>query len=374
MGDKPSYAAATAAYAPSPPAQPDPAFLDSLQPANQRVLDSYRDKHVPAQPNGDRDERSPAPEKREGKKEVNGDESEWAAKGLDQPGAPFKTTLKGHHAMENRPISEDVRKERLAEPYVPRANIAATPEHPQGTVEGGWADSHQHQSVLQQHCAWWDPDGDGIIWPWNTFWGFHELGYALPWCILAIFIIHPGFSWFTSESWLPHPLLPINVNNIHRAKHGSDTGVYDTEGRFVPARFEAMFEKYDRGHKGGLTFTDGLRMLHGNRNIVDPVGWTGAFFELVATYLLLWPKDGVMRKEDWRVVYDGSIFGVVAARERERVEAARRSSLFFRLLALLPLNGILKENRAQTDVEYKHDKDVAGKGTYWREKKYRGRY
>ncbi|GAA6056367.1 hypothetical protein JCM3770_005970 [Rhodotorula araucariae] len=298
---------------------------------------------------------------------------EWAALNSDQPGAPFKTTLKGHPAMDDCARFDIIQRQALAEPYVPRANIAATPEHPHGTVEGGWANAHEHQSVLQQHCAWWDSDGDGIIWPWDTFFGFHELGYALPWCILAIFIIHPGFSWFTSKSWLPHPLFPINIDNIHRGKHGSDTGVYDIEGRFVPARFEAMFDKHDRGHKGGLTFKDGLRMLHRNRNIADPVGWLGAFFELVATYLLIWPKDGIMRKEDWRVVYDGSIFGVVAARERQRVEAARRTSLLSRLLTFFPLNGLFKENRAQTDVECKHLED-RGKGTYAREKKYRGRY
>ena len=27
-----------------------------------------------------------------------------------------------------------------------------------------------------------------------------------------------------------------------------------------------------------------------------------------ATYLLIWPADGIMRKEDIRRIYDGSIF------------------------------------------------------------------
>ncbi len=41
------------------------------------------------------------------------------------------------------------------------------------------------------------------------------------------------------QGWLVNPLLPININKMHRTKHGSDSEVYDTEGRFVPEKFEA---------------------------------------------------------------------------------------------------------------------------------------
>ena len=35
---------------------------------------------------------------------------------------------------------------------------------------------------------------------------------------------------------------------------GSDSGVFDTEGRYVPQRFEELMSKYDKDNKGGLTY------------------------------------------------------------------------------------------------------------------------
>ncbi|KFA79116.1 hypothetical protein S40288_09962, partial [Stachybotrys chartarum IBT 40288] len=80
-----------------------------------------------------------------------------------------------------------------------------------------------------------------------------------------------------------------------------------TEGRFVPQKFEDIFEKYGRGNDT-ITFYDITSLLKGQRLIADPIGWGGAFFEWIATYLLLWPEDGHMKKEEIRGIYDGSLF------------------------------------------------------------------
>lgn len=57
---------------------------------------------------------------------------------------------------------------------------------------------------------------------------------------------------------------------MHRTKHGSDSGVYDTEGRFVPQRFEDLFSKFDVTSKGGLDFDDIQDMVYANMNVRIP--------------------------------------------------------------------------------------------------------
>jgi peroxygenase len=125
----------------------------------------------------------------------------------------------------------------------------------------------------------------------------------------------------------------IFLKNVHRDKHGSDTGTYDHEGRFVPQRFEDIFAKYAEG-RDYLTIWDVGNVLKGQRCIADPIGWGGAFFECtlrscrrlqailltkpgIATYIMLWPEDGRMMKEDIRGIYDGSIFYTLAERREK---------------------------------------------------------
>jgi peroxygenase len=127
----------------------------------------------------------------------------------------------------------------------------------------------------------------------------------------------------------------IFLKNVHRDKHGSDTGTYDHEGRFVPQRFEDIFAKYAEG-RDYLTIWDVSNVLKGQRCIADPIGWGGAFFECkssrflclpmfllmitgIATYIMLWPEDGRMMKEDIRGIYDGSIFYTLAERREKNL-------------------------------------------------------
>jgi len=55
-----------------------------------------------------------------------------------------------------------------------------------------------------------------------------------------------------------------------------------------------------------MTFGQAMTMVRGNADFFDPFGWTAGFLEWQATYLLLWPADGKMRKDDIKGVYDVS--------------------------------------------------------------------
>lgn len=59
-----------------------------------------------------------------------------------------------------------------------------------------------------------------MIYPWNTYNGFRELGFNLFFSILATFIINVNFSYPTrlAYSWLPDPWFRVYIPSIHKAK------------------------------------------------------------------------------------------------------------------------------------------------------------
>jgi len=162
-------------------------------------------------------------------------------------------------------------------------------------------------SVLQKHVAFFDRDGDGIITPWDTYVGFRNIGFNIPFSIFAMFVINVSFAWVTQPYWFPNPLFWLYVENIHSAKHGSDSESYDTEGRFVPEKFEEIFSKFDTKDKHGLTLKELFSLMYHQRNIFDFFGWWAQFFEW-GTLWLLCQENGEISKEDVRSCLDGTLF------------------------------------------------------------------
>ncbi|GAB2228644.1 hypothetical protein Droror1_Dr00022765 [Drosera rotundifolia] len=174
------------------------------------------------------------------------------------------------------------------------------------------------ENVLVKHVQFFDKNEDGIVFPSETFKGFRAIGAGILLSSFAALIINVGLSRKTRPgkgfSWQ----FPIEIKNIALAKHGSDTGVYDAEGRFVPAKFEAIFSKYALAHHDTLTWEELKQMLKANRVPKDYAGWFAAYIEWKILYVLAKDKNGLLPKDRVRGVYDGSLF--------EKLEKERESS------------------------------------------------
>lgn len=160
-----------------------------------------------------------------------------------------------------------------------RANIAADQDHPNGTTSNSYAQTHRNRTVLQQHCDYWDPDGNGVIWPHDTYLGCRRFGWSPPLALLAALLINLNLSYPTVSGWFPDPFFRIYLDKIHKDKHGSDSMTYDNEGRFKPQNFEDIFSKYDRGEKGGLSLGDLWYFHMGQRMVFDFFGWSATLLE-----------------------------------------------------------------------------------------------
>jgi peroxygenase len=211
-----------------------------------------------------------------------------------------------------RPPPHGLEKD-LHNPGQPRANKAVSREKPDGSEM-----SAPHRSVLQQHVDFFDRDLDGIIWPWDTYVGFRRIGFGVVVSSAAMIVIHTTFGYPSQDSWIPNPLFPIHTKNMHRTKHGSDSEVFDTEGRFVPQKFEEIFSKYDSGNKGALSWDDIQHMVRGNMNVNDPIGWTAERLEWWVLWWLAKDERGLLSKERIRANYDGTLWELLAAKREGR--------------------------------------------------------
>ncbi|XP_021909925.1 probable peroxygenase 4 isoform X2 [Carica papaya] len=200
----------------------------------------------------------------------------------------------------------------------PSSSTSAEPQQVEGSKS-----IPTDQTVLQKHAAFFDRNNDGFIYPWETYEGLRAIGSGVIASVFGSIFINVGLSGSTLAGKSFSLLFPIEVNNIHLGKHGSDSGVYDKEGRFVPLKFEEIFTKHALTNPEGLTSGELKAMLKANRERKDWFGWIASFAEWQALYHLCKDKDGLLHKETIRAVYDGSLFECL---EKENEKNKKKSS------------------------------------------------
>ncbi|KAK1683490.1 hypothetical protein QYE76_044338 [Lolium multiflorum] len=89
-----------------------------------------------------------------------------------------------------------------------------------------------NMTALQEHVSFFDRNKDGIITPAETFEGFVAIGCEIAFSTAAATAIHTALAFKTTPAGAPLPYINIYVENIHKAIHGGDTGVYDAKGRW----------------------------------------------------------------------------------------------------------------------------------------------
>jgi peroxygenase len=230
-------------------------------------------------------------------------------------------TNSNHHGITERGGDADDAPSSKTQPIpsiTTDANIA-----PDGATPPG-------QTALQKHAAFFDINGDGVILPWETYQSLRSLGYAIPTALFGTMVVHIFMSYASLDTWVPDPFFGIEIKNIHRCKHGSDTGIYDLHGNFDQSQFEKKFGKPDlmhiikdpfgKSYTNAYHFSDIWNFTNHLRLAFDPFGWCASKLEWIFLYLL---GDGQITKDLIIGSYDGSAF---IKKQQEYQQATNPSS------------------------------------------------
>lgn len=107
-------------------------------------------------------------------------------------------------------------------------------------LQGSSSSGGGEMTALQKHAAFFDLNSDGVITPWESWQAFRLLGYGYILSTIGVFFTHLFMSYASQDTWIPRNF-NININNIQRCKHGSDSQVRKTLRNV--AKVKASFSK-----------------------------------------------------------------------------------------------------------------------------------
>jgi peroxygenase len=166
-------------------------------------------------------------------------------------------------------------------------------------------------TALQRHVAYFDWNGDGLITVVEDYQGLRGLGIDP--------VLSTTFATFINgllgTPTRGFPSLTIDLRGIASGVHGSDSGIYDSEGRFVAEAFERLFLDWDLDDSGGLDPIELAARTIRDADLFDVFGVaiSGAEFGLLFAVAA---EDGELSRARMRAFYDGTLFYTLAD-ERE---------------------------------------------------------
>jgi hypothetical protein len=140
------------------------------------------------------------------------------------------------------------------------------------------ARSRPGDTTLQRHASFFDDNGDRGVDVTECTLGLKALGIPFGVAEAAALAIVAPLSIQTRGCLLA---LNIDIDNIQKGKHDSDTGILGKRGRFNARRFEKVFgacSTVDRNGDKAFTATELTKMISANRetlfgSVVSTIEW-----------------------------------------------------------------------------------------------------
>jgi peroxygenase len=140
------------------------------------------------------------------------------------------------------------------------------------------ARSRPGDTALQRHASFFDDNGDRAVDVSECTRGLRALGLPFGVAEVAALAIVAPLSVQTRGSLLA---LSIDIENIQKGKHDSDTGILDKRGRFNARRFEKVFGAHstvDQDGNKAFSATELGEMINANRetllgSLVSMIEW-----------------------------------------------------------------------------------------------------